>query len=55
MNLPWGFAGHFFSFALDLLHHFHLEATCVLFMTLHIKELALDTFGFVLGRRFVFK
>jgi hypothetical protein len=44
-----------FSFALGLLHRLQLEAARVLLMTLHITELALDTFGLVLGRRFVFK
>jgi hypothetical protein len=40
---------------LDLMHCLQLDAAHVLLMTLHITELALDTFGLVLGRQFVFK
>jgi hypothetical protein len=47
--------GLLFSFALGLLNCLQLEAAPILLMTLHITELALDKFGLVLGRRFMFK
>jgi hypothetical protein len=40
-------------FALGLLNCLQLEVAHVLLTNLHITELALDTFGLVLGRRFV--
>jgi ABC-type nitrate/sulfonate/bicarbonate transport system permease component len=52
LGFCWAFC---LGFALGLLHCLQIEAARALLMTLHITELALDTFGLVLGRRFVFK